>query len=116
MRSSSSNMRSGHLLCLLLSLFGDVSSVAGQGNVLENIVRGRTPLPPSLRSAPSPEGKDCGMRFYFCCCSEPLPSPQGKGDREAVEEVWQGRGEIAHAGGRTRYVRVADIFMWLLLD
>ena len=51
MRSSSSNMRSGHLLCLLLSLFGDVSSVAGQGNVMENIVRGRTPLPPSLRSA-----------------------------------------------------------------
>ena len=76
MRSSSSNMRSGHLLCLLLSLFGDVSSVAGQGNVLENIVRGRTPLPPSLRSAPPgmppasradapPEGKDHGMRFYF---------------------------------------------------
>ena len=127
MRSSSSNMRSGHLLCLLLSLFGDVSSVAGQGNVMENIVRGQTPLPPSLRSAPPgmppvsradapPEGKDHGMRFYFCCCSEPLPSPQGKGDREAVEEVWQGRGEIAHAGGRTRYVRVADIFMWLLLD
>ena len=25
MRSSSTNMRSGHLLCLLLSLFGDVS-------------------------------------------------------------------------------------------
>ena len=51
MRSSSSNMRSGHLLCLLLSLFGDVSSAAGQRNVLENIVRGRPPLPPSLRSA-----------------------------------------------------------------
>ena len=51
MRSSSSNMRSGHLLCLLLSLFGDVSSAAGQGNVLENIVRGRTPLPLSLRSS-----------------------------------------------------------------
>ena len=57
MRSSSSNMRSGHLLCLLLSLFGDVSSVAGQGNVMENIVRGQRPLPPSLCSAPSPEGK-----------------------------------------------------------
>ena len=100
MRSSSSNMRSGHLLCLLLSLFGDVSSVAGQGNVLENIVRGRTPLPPLLRSALP------GMPL----ASRADAPPEGKAG------VWQGRGEIAHAGGRTRYVRVADIFMWLLLD